>query len=50
MLTFIKKNPEFKVNKIKKITKPKYIFIVFLKDKKNISGLKKLGSRGTDEG
>ncbi len=29
-----KKNPEFKVNKIKKNTKPKYIFIcIFLKDK-----------------
>ncbi len=29
MLTFIKKNPEFKVNKIKKIKKHKYIFFLF---------------------
>ncbi len=29
MLTFIKKNPEFKVNKIKIFTKPKYIFYLY---------------------
>ncbi len=50
MLTFIKKNPEFKVNKIKKLQNLNTFLFVFFKGLKTHFRTEKLGSRGTDEG